>query len=598
MKKGSPPDARRGGKPHSKEARFMRFSSCYIPTLKESPADAEVVSHKLLLRAGMVRRLTSGLYIYLPLGLKIIDKIANVVREEVNASGFQELLMPMVQPADLWKETGRWEHYGKELLRFKDRNEREYCLGPTHEEVITDLVRGEVRSYRQLPVRLYQIQSKFRDEIRPRFGLMRGREFMMKDGYSFDADSAGAEQSYKLMYDAYTRIFRRLGLKFRAVEADTGSIGGNFSHEFMVLADTGEDTIAFCHDCDYAANVERAEVVWKGAPCAVACPEHEKVATPGAHSVEEVAAMLRVPAAAIVKTMLFNVDGKTVAVLVRGDREVNDIKLKNLLKAQDVDLAGAATVEALTHAPVGFAGPVGLDVPIYADLELQGATDYVTGANAADAHFKHVDLRRDAVVTAWADLRAITAEDVCPRCGGRIELTKGIEVGHIFMLGLKYSEAMHAAFLDENGKEQLMIMGCYGIGVSRVAASAIEQNHDENGIVFPPPVAPFECILLNLDPRNADVTAKAEEIYAMLQGLGVDVLLDDREERPGVKFKDADLLGAPMQLVVGGKGLARGIVECKDRRSGEKGELSVEDIEEGFSQWAVAVRRGWEAQQA
>ncbi len=598
MKKGSPPDARRGGKPHSKEARFMRFSSCYIPTLKESPADAEVVSHKLLLRAGMVRRLTSGLYIYLPLGLKIIDKIANVVREEVNASGFQELLMPMVQPADLWKETGRWEHYGKELLRFKDRNEREYCLGPTHEEVITDLVRGEVRSYRQLPVRLYQIQSKFRDEIRPRFGLMRGREFMMKDGYSFDADSAGAEQSYKLMYDAYTRIFRRLGLKFRAVEADTGSIGGNFSHEFMVLADTGEDTIAFCHDCDYAANVERAEVVWKGAPCAVACPEHEKVATPGAHSVEEVAAMLRVPAAAIVKTMLFNVDGKTVAVLVRGDREVNDIKLKNLLKAQDVDLAGAATVEALTRAPVGFAGPVGLDVPIYADLELQGATDYVTGANAADAHFKHVDLRRDAVVTAWADLRAITAEDVCPRCGGRIELTKGIEVGHIFMLGLKYSEAMHAAFLDENGKEQLMIMGCYGIGVSRVAASAIEQNHDENGIVFPPPVAPFECILLNLDPRNADVTAKAEEIYAMLQGLGVDVLLDDREERPGVKFKDADLLGAPMQLVVGGKGLARGIVECKDRRSGEKGELSVEDIEEGFSQWAAAVRRGWEAQQA
>lgn len=580
----------------------MRFSSCYIPTLKESPADAEVVSHKLLLRAGMVRRLTSGLYIYLPLGLKIIDKIARVVREEINASGFQELLMPMVQPADLWKETGRWEHYGKELLRFKDRNERDYCLGPTHEEVITDLVRGEVRSYRQLPVRLYQIQSKFRDEIRPRFGLMRGREFMMKDGYSFDADIAGAEESYKLMYDAYTRIFKRLGLKFRAVEADTGSIGGNFSHEFMVLADTGEDTIAFCHDCDYAANVERAEVVWKGEACteacAGACPDYEKVDTPGAHSVEEVAAMLRVPAKAVVKTMLFSVDGKPVAVLVRGDREVNDIKLKNLLKAQEVELAGAATVEALTHAPVGFAGPVGLDVPVYADLELQGATDYVTGANAADAHFRHVDLRRDAAITAWADLRAITPEDVCPRCGGRIELTKGIEVGHIFMLGLKYSESMHAAFLDENGKEKLMIMGCYGIGVSRVAAAAIEQNHDENGIVFPPPVAPFECILLNLAPRNAEVTAKAEEIYAMLRDMGVDVLLDDREERPGVKFKDADLLGAPMQLVVGGKGLARGIVECKDRRSGEKGELSAGVIEEDFSQWAAGVRRGWETQQA
>ncbi|WP_291441285.1 proline--tRNA ligase, partial [Desulfovibrio sp.] len=446
----------------------MRFSSCYIPTLKESPADAEVVSHKLLLRAGMVRRLTSGLYIYLPLGLRVINKIARTVREEMEKAGFRELLMPMVQPGDLWKETGRWEHYGKELLRFKDRNEREYCLGPTHEEVITDLVRGEVRSYRQLPVRLYQVQTKFRDEIRPRFGLMRGREFMMKDGYSFDATAEGAEESYKIMYDAYMRIFSRLGLRFRAVEADTGSIGGNFSHEFMVLADTGEDTIAFCHDCEYAANVERAEVVWRGSPSAGDCPAMEKIATPGAHSVEELTALLGVPASAIVKTMLFKVDGKTVAVLVRGDREVNDIKLKNLLKAQDVELADAATVQAVTAAPVGFAGPVALDVPVYADAELQGGTDYVVGANAADAHLKHVDLARDAAVTAWADLRAITSDDQCPRCGGRMELTRGIEVGHIFMLGLKYSEAMHAVFLDENGKEQTMIMGCYGIGVSRV----------------------------------------------------------------------------------------------------------------------------------
>lgn len=572
----------------------MRFSSCYIPTLKESPADAEVVSHKLLLRAGMVRRLTSGLYIYLPLGLKVIDKIAQVVREEMNAAGFQELLMPMVQPADLWRETGRWEHYGKELLRFKDRNERDYCLGPTHEEVITDLVRGEVRSYRQLPVLLYQIQGKFRDEIRPRFGLMRGREFIMKDAYSFDADLAGAEKSYKAMHAAYKRVFERLGLRFRAVEADTGSIGGNFSHEFMVLADTGEDTIAFCHDCDYAANVERAEVVWKGSPANHDCPPLEKVATPDAHSVEQVAALLKAPASSVVKTMLFTVDGKSVAVLVRGDRAVNDIKLKNLLKAEVVELAGAAQVEAVTRAPLGFAGPVGLDIPIYADLELQGGTDYVTGANAADAHYRHTDLRRDAKVTAWADLRAITPEDACPRCGGRIELTRGIEVGHIFMLGLKYSQAMHAAFLDENGREQLMIMGCYGIGVSRVAAAAIEQNHDENGIVFPPPLAPFACILLNLDPRSAEVNAKAEEIYAMLMEMGVDVLLDDREERPGVKFKDADLLGVPMQLVVGGKGLARGIVECKDRRSGEKGELAVDKLAAQFTAWAAAVRQGWE----
>lgn len=576
----------------------MRFSNCYIPTLKESPADAEVISHKLLLRAGMVRRLTSGMYTYLPLGLKVIEKISRVVREEMAVAYFEELLMPMVQPADLWKESGRWEHYGKELLRFKDRNEREYCLGPTHEEVITDLVRGEVRSYRQLPVRLYQIQTKFRDEIRPRFGLMRGREFIMKDGYSFDATEEGAQQNYWACHAAYKRIFQRLGLKFRPVEADSGSIGGNFSHEFMVLAETGEDTIAFCHHCDYAANVERAEVAWNGKPCTVTCAPAEKVATPNAHTVEEVAALLGVPASSVVKTMLFKVDGKPVAVLVRGDREVNDIKLKNLLNAQDVVMADAATVQQITKAPVGFAGPVGLEIPVYADAELQGATDYVVGANAGDAHLVHVDLKRDATVTAWADLRAITPEDTCPRCGGRIELTRGIEVGHVFMLGRKYSDAMHAAFLDENGKEQIMIMGCYGIGVSRVAAAAIEQNNDEHGIVFPPPLAPYDCILLNLDPRNEEVNAKVEQIYAMLKDMGVDVLMDDRDERPGVKFKDADLLGIPMQLVVGGKGLAKGIVECKDRRSGEKGELPADAMAEAFSDWAAKVREGWAQQQA
>ena len=575
----------------------MRFSNCYIPTLKESPADAEVISHKLLLRAGMVRRLTSGMYTYLPLGLRVIEKISRIVREEMAVANFEELLMPMVQPADLWKESGRWEHYGKELLRFKDRNEREYCLGPTHEEVITDLVRGEVRSYRQLPVRLYQIQTKFRDEIRPRFGLMRGREFIMKDGYSFDANEEGAQQNYWANHAAYKRIFKRLGLKFRPVEADSGSIGGNFSHEFMVLADTGEDTIAFCHHCEYAANVERAEVAWNGQPCTQACAPAEKVATPNAHTVEEVAALLGVAASSVVKTMLFKVDGKAVAVLVRGDREVNDIKLKNLLNARDVVMADAATVQEITKAPVGFAGPVGLEIPVYADAELQAGTDYVVGANAGDAHLVHVDLNRDATVTAWADLRAITPEDKCPRCGGRIELTRGIEVGHVFMLGRKYSDAMHAAFLDENGKEQIMIMGCYGIGVSRVAAAAIEQNNDEHGIVFPPPMAPFDCILLNLDPRNDEVNAKVEQIYAMLKDMGVDVLMDDREERPGVKFKDADLLGIPMQLVVGGKGLAKGIVECKDRRSGEKGELPADAMAEAFAAWADKVRDGWAQQQ-
>ena len=571
----------------------MRFSSCYIPTLKESPADAEVISHKLLLRAGMVRRLTSGLYTYLPLGLKVITRIAAIIREEMAAAGFQELLLPMVQPADLWKETGRWEHYGKELLRFRDRNDREYCLGPTHEEVITDLVRGEVRSYRQLPVRLYQIQTKFRDEMRPRFGLMRGREFLMKDAYSFDADMEGAEQSYQLMYDAYVRIFTRLGLRFRAVEADTGSIGGNFSHEFMVLADTGEDTIAVCDSCDYAANLERAEAVWNGAVCTDACPDAKPVATPGAHTVEEVTAMLGISPRELIKTMLFSVDGETVAVLVRGDREVNPVKLKNLLKAQEVDLANSAAVEALTQAPLGFAGPVGLRLPIYADLELQGATNYVTGANKGDTHLLHVDLNRDASITAWADLREVVEGDVCPRCGGRLSLTRGIEVGHIFMLGLKYSSSMHAAFLDENGKEKLMIMGCYGIGVSRVAAAAIEQNHDDAGIVFPPPVAPFDCILLNLDPRDARVTDEAEALYAILETMGVDTLLDDREERPGVKFKDADLLGIPLQLVLGGKSFARGVVECKDRASGQKAELPLAGFAEAFAGWAESVRQGW-----
>ena len=576
----------------------MRFSSSYIPTLKETPAEAEVVSHKLLLRAGMVRKLTSGVYIYLPLGLRAIDNVARVVREEMNAAGFQELLMPMVIPGDLWKETGRWDHYGKELLRFKDRNDRDYCLGPTHEEVITDLVRGEVRSYRQLPVRLYQIQSKFRDEIRPRFGLMRGREFVMKDGYSFDVDDAGADASYKLMYDTYMRIFSRLGLRFRAVEADTGSIGGNFSHEFMVLAETGEDTIAACTACQYAANVERAEVVWKGTPCAETCAPCETVPTPGAHSVEEVSALLGIAPSSVVKTMLFTVDGRHVAVLVRGDREVNDIKLKNLLKAQEVQLATAAVVEELTHAPVGFAGPVGLEVPVYADLELQGATDYVVGANAADAHLRHVDLKRDARITAYADLRAITAEDCCPRCGAPIELPKGIEVGHIFKLGTKYSDAMHAVFLDETGKEQVMIMGCYGIGVSRVVAAAIEQNNDENGIIFPPQIAPVQCIVLNLDPGKEEVSARADALHDLLEGQGVTVLLDDREERPGVKFKDADLIGAPMQLVVGGKGLARGIVECKDRRTGEKGELPLDTLDESLAAWMDGVRQGWQTRMA
>ncbi|MBQ7585014.1 MAG: proline--tRNA ligase [Desulfovibrionaceae bacterium] len=560
----------------------MRFSCLYIPTLKETPAEAEVVSHKLLLRAGMIRKLTAGLYTYLPLGLRALKNISTIVREEMDRAGFQEVLLPFVQPGDLWKETGRWEHYGKELLRFKDRNERDYCLGPTHEEVMTDLVRGEVRSYRQLPLRLYQLHTKFRDEIRPRFGLMRGREFIMKDGYSYDADLKGAEVSYKLMYEAYHRIFKRLGLEFRAVEADTGSIGGNFSHEFMVLAQAGEDTLAFCQDCDFAANIERAEVVVKEPLETQTCQSLEAVATPKAHTVSEVASFLQVPETQVVKTMLLNVDGKPLGVLVRGDHEVNLVKVQRFLKAQSVDLASPEMVEAVTKAPLGFAGPVELEIPIYADQALKGYSDFVTGGNALDTHYKHVDLNRDAKIVAYADLRSITEADPCPRCGGKIGLTKGIEVGHIFMLGQKYSSAMHASFLNEAGREETMIMGCYGIGISRVLAAAIEQNHDEQGIIFPPQIAPFSCILLNLDVTNQEVSAKVEEIYQELLNLKLEVLLDDRDERAGVKFKDADLLGCPLQLVLGKKSLSRGIIEVKDRKSGEKAELPLAQFKEAF----------------
>lgn len=573
----------------------MRLSSFYAPTLKEDPADAEVVSHKLLLRAGMIRKLTAGVYTYLPLGLRALNNVANVVRQEMNRAGALEVLMPAVQPGDLWKESGRWNVYGKELLRFVDRHDRECCLGPTHEEVVTDLVRHEIRSYRQLPLNLYQIQTKFRDEIRPRFGLMRGREFIMKDAYSFDKDEAGADTSYFAMYDAYARIFSRLGLKFRAVEADSGPIGGSFSHEFMVLADTGEDTIVACSACEYGANLEKAEAVCHVAEEASFCPPAEAVSTPGAHTVEQVTAFLGVAADRIIKTLLYVADGKVVAALVRGDRELNEIKLKNVLGATEMELASPEVVTKVTGAPVGFAGPVGLGVDVvYADKELFGRSDWIAGANAADAHLRHVDLARDAKVDCYLDLRQVAAGDMCPKCGQPLLFTKGIEVGHVFKLGTKYSTTMGAMFLDEEGKERPIIMGCYGIGVSRVVAACLEQNHDEHGIVFPPPMAPFEVALLNLSPKDETAVAKARELHDLLSGMGVEVLLDDRDERPGVKFKDADLMGFPMQLVLGGKGLGRGVVETKDRRTGEKGELPIADFAEAFAAFRQGVLAGWD----
>ncbi|MCD6320574.1 MAG: proline--tRNA ligase [Candidatus Desulfofervidaceae bacterium] len=544
----------------------MRYSRYFLPTLKETPAEAEIESHKLMLRAGMIRKLTSGIYSYLPLGLRAVRKVEKIVREEMNRAGAQEVLLPMVQPAELWQASGRWEKYGKELLRFKDRHERDYCLGPTHEEVITDLVRREVRSYRDLPLNLYQIQTKFRDEIRPRFGLMRGREFIMKDGYSFDVDDTEAEKTYWRMYEAYKSIFTRCGLDFRAVEADTGAIGGSFSHEFMVLADVGEDTIVFCQKCDYAANIEKAEVVEPAKPSSESPKQREEVHTPDKHTVEEVTAFLGIPPQKLVKTILYLADGKPIAILVRGDHEVNEIKLGHLLGCKKLYLAPPEEVKRLTHAEVGFAGPIGLDIPIIADIAIKGMANFVTGANKTDYHFVNVNLN-DFKVSKFADLRFITPEDTCPRCGGSLEFKRGIEVGHIFKLGAKYSEKLKATYLDVEGKERYIVMGCYGIGVGRTVAAAIEQNHDKDGIIFPFPIAPFQVYLLPVDVKKQEVVEKAETLYQELSRHW-EVLYDDRDERPGVKFKDADLIGIPIRITLG-KHLKDGKVEVKIRKTGE-----------------------------
>ena len=573
----------------------MRLSRYYVPTLKENPAEADVVSHRLLVRAGMIRKLTSGIYSFLPLGLRALDKTARIVREEMNRAGALEVLMPMVQPADLWQESGRWSEYGRELLRLKDRHSRDYCLGPTHEEVITDLIRDEIRSYRQLPVNLYQIQTKFRDEIRPRFGLMRCREFIMKDAYSFDRDEAGMDASYHSMFQAYTRIFERLGLTFRSVQADSGPIGGSVSSEFMVLAETGEDTIAACTACDFAANLEKAEVTDpKKLDIQEECPAAQIVATPGAHTVAEVAHQLQVQPSQVVKTLLFEADGQPVAALIPGDRELNEVKLRNFLQAGELKLASETQIREWTGAPVGFSGPLGLKVPtVLADRLLTQGTDWVTGANQADAHYLHVDLGRDAAIQSFTDMVNVLPQDPCPECGGQLSFHKGIEVGHVFKLGRKYSQSMQATFLDEEGREQSMLMGCYGIGVSRIVAACIEQNHDEQGIIFPPPISPFEVAILALNVKDEQVTKTAEDIYTQLQKSGLDVLMDDREERPGFKFKDADLLGFPMQIVIGSKGLAKGLIEAKDRRTGERIELSVHDFHEHFQAWRSRVWSGW-----
>ena len=557
----------------------MRQSQLLIPTLREDPGEAEIVSHRLMLRAGMIRKVAAGIYTYLPLGLRVIRKVERIIREELNKAGAQEVLMPIASPAELWQETGRWDFYGKELFRFKDRHERDFCLGPTHEEVITDLVRREVRSYRQLPANFYQIQTKFRDEIRPRFGLMRGREFIMKDAYSFDADEAGAKESYRKMYEAYKAIFTRCGLSFRPVEADTGLIGGTSSHEFMVLADTGEEGIAVCDACDYAANVERAELQEHAhKPPPETLREKRRVPTPGKKTVEEVTAFLKVPATQLVKTLLYRADGKTVAVLIRGDHEVNEIKLKKALGATDLVMADSATVEQLSGAPVGFAGPIGLKgVPLIADLSVKGLVNVVVGGNAADTHWVDVTPGRDFTPHRYTDLRYAVAGDACPRCAKPMRSVRGIEVGHVFMLGTKYSEKMKALYLDKQGREQMMVMGCYGIGVGRTAAAAIEQNHDAKGIIWPAPLAPFHVHVIPLADKGKVLEA-AVALESEFERAGIGVLVDDRDERPGVKFNDADLIGCPYQVVIGEKNLSQGLMELKERRTGTVTKLPPADI--------------------
>jgi len=556
---------------------LMKYSLLFAPTLRDDPADAEVVSHKLLLRAGYIRRVTSGVYDYLPLGLMMLRKVEAIVREEMNRAGAQELLMPMVQPAELWQKSGRWEKYGRELLRFADRHDHESCLGPTHEEVICDLVSRELRSYRQLPLNLYQIQGKFRDEVRPRFGLMRGREFVMKDAYSFHETEEDLRREYRNMYDTYCRIFSRLGLKFRAVEADTGSIGGKSSHEFHVLADSGEDLIAHCQSCDYAANVEMAESR-RSSPVFADAPLYE-VATPGITAADAVAAALGLPVAALVKTMLYRVvggthDGEIVAVCMRGGDQVQEVKLQRQLGATGVALASEAEISAVGGI-VGYVGPQGLRCLILADLSLRGAVGMVVGANRAGHHTTGFSFTRDLGAIEWADLRTASPGDHCPRCNGTIDLSRGIEVGHAFALGRAYSEPMGVAYQGRDGKREVAVMGCYGIGVSRLVAAIVEQCNDANGIAWPTHLAPFTVALIGIGKSEAAQAAVAD-LYAQLNAAGIATLFDDRNERPGVKFRDAELMGLPIHLVVGDRALERGMIEIK-QRGGEASEVELTD---------------------
>jgi prolyl-tRNA synthetase len=549
----------------------MRWSRYFINTLREAPADADVVSQKLMMRASMIRKVAAGIYTYLPLGLRSIHKLEAIIREEMNRAGGVELSMPAIQPAELWMESKRWFQYGKELLRIKDRHERELVFGPTHEEVITDTVRDSISSYRQLPVNLYQIQTKFRDEVRPRFGLMRGREFIMKDAYSFHSSPDSLDESYVAMREAYNAIFRRCDLDHVVVEADTGNIGGSASHEFMVLAQSGEDAVVSCPNCKYGANVEKAtSKFFEDEPEPEPAKELERLHTPATQSIDDVGRFLGKPTSELVKTLVFDTDLGPVMVLLRGDRDGNEIKIRNHLGAQWLEMLPDTRFEEATGAPVGYCGPVGTKcAKVLADVSLKGHNNWIVGGNAKDTHLAGANVGRDFPEPEWGDFTTVFAGDRCPRCSTPLEIHRGIEVGHIFKLGIKYSQAMNCVYLDEKGERQPMIMGCYGLGVGRTVAAAIEQNHDDDGIIWPLPIAPFEVVVTSVGP-DPNVQRVSIEIYEKLLAAGVDVLFDDRDERPGVKFKDADLIGFPLRITVGAKSLANGVVEWSLRRDRAK----------------------------
>ena len=556
----------------------MRVSRLYAPTLREVPAEAEVVSHQLMLRAGFMRKAAGGIYSYLPLALRVLKKIESIVREEMDQAGAQELLMPIVQPAEMWQESGRWDVYGAEMFRLNDRHNRNFCLGPTHEEMVTTLIRADIRSYRQLPLNVYQIQNKFRDERRPRFGLMRGREFIMKDAYSFDRDEEALDKSYQAMYDAYTRIFNRCGLNFRPVEADSGAIGGSGSHEFMVIADSGEAEIVFCNECDYAANVEKAEL----APItSVDEPLNElkTVETPDCKTIADVCSYLNLPIEKSVKAVAYTSEKGLILCFVRGDHEVNEIKVINTCNVINLEMASE---EELSKAGTvgGYMGPVGMDpekVMIVVDSSVMNMHNFCCGANKCDAHYLNVNPGRDFTPTYVADIRLIQVTDACPHCGGKISKARGIEVGQVFKLFTKYSEALKATYLDENGKEKPMVMGCYGVGVSRTMAAAIEQNNDADGIIWPVAIAPYQVLVVPVNVKDELSTQMAEEVYSNLLKAGIETAIDDRKERPGVKFKDADLIGYPIRVVIGPKTLTEKQIEVKIRKTGEVISLPIND---------------------